>query len=336
MVDEKQVMISVIIPVYNSEKYLHKCIDSVLAQTYENFELLLINDGSKDSSGTICDEYAEKDKRVRVFHQDNAGVSAARNKGLDNARGKWVAFVDSDDWVEDEYFEVLSNAVKSHPNADIHFFGYFKSNDNERVQALCFENKIYDRIKINVLLENTSSHMNLFWFPFTKLFSAEKIKKVRFDENISIGEDTIFALEAIGCSNNIHFINRCLYNYYSNPHSVTNAKYHIGLLQNMQFHYNARKGIYQNKLKINSRNSNIDTSKYYIEHILFWLLSNLNNAPSSVGRLSEMKIIRDSIIYQECFLHYKYNWKHPKRSLIIKLFELKKYKLLFKVLKIDA
>ena len=89
-------MVSIIVPVYNTEKFLHRCIDSILAQTYTDFELLLIDDGSKDSSGTICDEYAAQDARVRVFHKENGGVSSARNLGLDNARGEWVTFVDSD------------------------------------------------------------------------------------------------------------------------------------------------------------------------------------------------------------------------------------------------
>ena len=99
--------ISVIIPVYNTEMYLRRCIDSVLAQTYQDFELLLIDDGSKDSSGAICDEYAAKDARVRVFHKENGGVSSARNLGLDNARGEWVTFVDSDDYIEKKLSQVL-------------------------------------------------------------------------------------------------------------------------------------------------------------------------------------------------------------------------------------
>ena len=91
--------ISVIIPVYNAESTLRRCVDSVLAQTFTDFECLLINDGSKDKSGEICDEYAIRDSRVRVFHKENGGVSSARNVGLDNATGEWIAFVDSDDWV---------------------------------------------------------------------------------------------------------------------------------------------------------------------------------------------------------------------------------------------
>ena len=99
--------ISVIIPVYNTEKYLHRCIDSVLAQTYKDFELLLIDDGSKDSSGIICDEYAAKDARVRVFHKENGGVSSARNVGLDHAQGEWITFVDSDDEVKPNWLDLF-------------------------------------------------------------------------------------------------------------------------------------------------------------------------------------------------------------------------------------
>lgn len=97
--------ISVIVPVYNAEKYLHRCIDSILAQTFTDFELLLIDDGSKDKSGAICDEYAVKDNRVRVFHKENGGVSSARNLGLENARGEWVAFCDSDDFVAPSWLQ---------------------------------------------------------------------------------------------------------------------------------------------------------------------------------------------------------------------------------------
>ena len=100
--------ISVIIPVYNAESTLRRCVDSVLAQTFTDFECLLINDGSKDKSGEICDEYARKDSRVRVFHKENGGVSSARNVGLDNARCEWITFVDSDDYFQQGFLERMN------------------------------------------------------------------------------------------------------------------------------------------------------------------------------------------------------------------------------------
>ena len=96
-------MISIIVPVYNAEKTLPQCIDSILSQKYSDFEVLLIDDGSTDNSGRLCDTYSQKDKRIRVFHQENQGVSAARNLGLEQMKGEFVTFCDSDDWVEDTW-----------------------------------------------------------------------------------------------------------------------------------------------------------------------------------------------------------------------------------------
>ena len=113
-------MISIIVPIYNREKYLSECIDSILVQSYSDFEVLLIDDGSTDRSGEICDEYAQKDARIRVFHKENGGVSSARNVGLDNATGEWIAFVDSDDWVGEKYLESFSG----HLDADLVIGGF--------------------------------------------------------------------------------------------------------------------------------------------------------------------------------------------------------------------
>ena len=103
-------MISIIIPVYNAASYLDKCIESILHQKYKDFELLLINDGSTDNSGDICDAFALKDNRISVFHQQNQGVSAARNLGIEQAKGEWLQFIDSDDWIENDF--LLNNVSR--------------------------------------------------------------------------------------------------------------------------------------------------------------------------------------------------------------------------------
>lgn len=108
--------ISVIVPVYNAEKYLHRCVESILAQRFHDFELLLVNDGSKDCSGIICDEYAAKDSRVRVFHKENGGANSARNLGLNKAEGEWIAFVDSDDYVLPAFLATFVDLCKSNPD----------------------------------------------------------------------------------------------------------------------------------------------------------------------------------------------------------------------------
>jgi Glycosyltransferases involved in cell wall biogenesis len=117
---QKEIIISVIVPVYKAEKYINKCIDSILAQTYPNFEIILIEDGSPDNSGKICDEYALKDSRIRAFHKTNGGVSSARNVGLREAKGDLICFIDSDDFVEKDYFE----AIAANANYDLGIYGY--------------------------------------------------------------------------------------------------------------------------------------------------------------------------------------------------------------------
>ena len=130
-------LVSIIVPVYKAEQWLHRCVDSILAQTMADFELLLINDGSPDRSGEICDEYAAQDSRVRVFHKENGGVSSARNLGLDNAQGEWISFIDADDWVEKEYLE----GVTENLDADMilggcrYVNGYFCSADKEIIEG---------------------------------------------------------------------------------------------------------------------------------------------------------------------------------------------------------
>lgn len=124
--------VSVIVPVYNVEKLLQRCIDSILAQTFTDFELLLIDDGSKDKSGEICDEYAAKDSRIRVFHKQNGGVSTARNIGIDKAQGEWIYFVDSDDIVLPSALGTFCSLIYS--DSELVMAGFYTSDENNTVR----------------------------------------------------------------------------------------------------------------------------------------------------------------------------------------------------------
>ena len=117
--------VSIIVPVYNIENYIRVCVESILAQTYESFELILVDDGSKDNSGILCDEYAAIDSRVKVIHKENGGVSSARNTGLQQAKGKWIMYVDGDDWIEPDMIESLIETAKA-TEADLVFGDYMK------------------------------------------------------------------------------------------------------------------------------------------------------------------------------------------------------------------
>ena len=115
---KKQDLISIVVPIYNVEKYLEKCINSIIIQTYKNIEIILVNDGSTDSSGKICDIYLKIDKRIKVVHKKNGGLSDARNVGIENAKGKYIAFIDSDDFLDSDFIEILYNLIIEY-NADV-------------------------------------------------------------------------------------------------------------------------------------------------------------------------------------------------------------------------
>ena len=135
--------ITIIVPVYNTESFLHKCINSILSQSYTNFELLLINDGSSDKSGEICDKFALKDDRIKVFHKKNGGVSSSRNLGINNAQGKWIMFIDSDDEITHNCLELCINKTNKGP-VDLIEFGCCYLTENK--QKIAFKYKDSERI----------------------------------------------------------------------------------------------------------------------------------------------------------------------------------------------
>lgn len=202
--------ISIIVPVYNAEKYLHRCIDSILTQTFSDFELLLIDDGSTDKSGQLCNEYASKDRRVKVFHKENGGVSSARNVGLDEANGKWVMFVDADDYLLEESLKCL---LKS-SCIDLIVGGYTRIHlSTGNVYSFLPENKI---VHMGIDIEFPENWIETYLFtPWCKLFKREKIeeKKMRFCQDLFYGEDTDFVFKYIMEIDTIQFISKFVYCY---------------------------------------------------------------------------------------------------------------------------
>ena len=211
--------ISVIVPVYNVEQYLPKCIESILKQTFSNFELLLIDDGTPDHSGAICDRYAQTDNRVRVFHKENGGVSSARNLGLKEAKGEWVIFVDSDDWIEHKSFEILSSFFLEN-SLDFIQFGYKRiaSKDNSEI----LYNKTFSIItnKEDYFSSNSFSHAIC-----GNLMKHEIITKynISFTDGIKYCEDQEFVLKYLLVSKKFIVLPDILYNYYNHINSASAA-----------------------------------------------------------------------------------------------------------------
>lgn len=205
--------VTVIVPVYNAEKYLHRCIDSILAQTFTDFELLLVDDGSKDRSGAICDDYAAKDSRIRVFHKENGGVSSARNLGLDNAKGEWVTFCDSDDYVYPCWLENY-NILEYGAKYDLICQGIETDKSlcqgvNKTIYGVDAEGNIIDIIEslcINLILGYTT----------VKAFRLDIINRsrIRFNQNLRFKEDETFVIQYARYSINSICVNKIGYLYY--------------------------------------------------------------------------------------------------------------------------
>lgn len=213
-----QGLVSFIVPIYKAERYIHKCIDSLLAQTYTDIEVILVDDGSPDNCGVICDDYAARDKRVKVIHQQNGGVSAARNRGLSYAAGEYVAFVDADDLVTKDYIEELFDN-----NADLVIGGY-KDTGNHTF-ALSEEQYVGKE----ALVEFYSTHFHRLYstVPWGKLYKKSIIQENRlsFDMRIRLGEDLVFNLRYLQYCSEIRLVNAT--NYLYTTYSCTEERYNL-------------------------------------------------------------------------------------------------------------
>ncbi len=212
--------ISVIIPIYNVEKYLRRCLDSVLNQTFTDWQAICVNDGSPDNSDKILDEYAKKDSRFKVIHKDNQGVSRARNVGIENAEGEFIHFLDADDWIDADFY-AHAIAVANDTQADMVVVGFVS--DNKYTKPIVYKTvKVLRTIKQKVLgtFALTDSYV------WRYLFNTDFVRKnnMMFDTNLIAQEDTLFVLNAIEKSNAIAVVPWVNYHYMFNENSALNSR----------------------------------------------------------------------------------------------------------------
>ena len=211
--------ISIIVPVYNVEKYLRKCIDSILNQTFKDFELILIDDGSTDESGKICDEYNLKDNRIKVIHKENGGLSSARNAGLDIAQGEYIGFVDSDDWIELDMYEELYKICKEN-DTDVGIVGINYGGASEKKKSKKIE--IYsNKLILDDLVYNKGKEIT--WPAWNKLWLKKVIGESRFKEG-RIYEDGLFLYSLSSKIKKVAKIDYEAYNYRMDNESITRSK----------------------------------------------------------------------------------------------------------------
>ncbi|MBP5455845.1 MAG: glycosyltransferase family 2 protein [Paludibacteraceae bacterium] len=296
--------VSIVVPVYKSEKTIHRCVDSILNQTYDNFELLLVDDGSPDKSGRICDEYALADTRVKVFHKENGGVSSARNLGIDNVQGEYLVFVDSDDYVGQDYLSHLLQVESS----QFVVAGIHRSMDN--IHA-CWEPReghslISDDLKNVWSKEN---NLYIYIFPTAKLFLTEIVKQchIRFDTKIFYSEDFCFVMDYMAKIRSFDLIKVHDYNYIIPREEVNRAeKYKMNADQTF-VHYEA----VESRMQVLDRLSGVELkdmrNNVYCRLFKNFLtyLHGLDNKKSVFLELRRfMKLTHGTDFYKYATLHY--------------------------------
>ena len=249
--------ISVIIPVYNTEKYIRRSIESILAQTFTDFELILVDDGSKDNSGAICDEYAQMDRRVTVIHKKNNGVSSARNAGLECVNGKYVMFCDADDWVAPKWCEAHYQAIEAHPRSWI-VSGVVSERNNREIGTTVLDEPELKKEDYFLIYKHYLSP-----YCFNKIYRLDLIRdnSVLFDPNISNGEDIKFNLEYVKLIDSIVTIPEALYHYNRNDGITT--KYNPARINDSRYAFSVRLPFIE--------------KKYLREYCTMWAVTFLND-----------------------------------------------------------
>ena len=263
--------ISIVIPVYNAEEYLARCLDSVLRQTLKDIEIILVNDGSKDNSGAICDEYAQKDNRIKVIHQLNQGVSTTRNNALAIATGDFVGFVDSDDYIHPEMFKTLLDTAHT-TNSDIVMcdaLTVYENGKTENDTIIQLQNNITltkQCLIPNLLLELAGSACRCIYS--NKLLKNHNIK---FPQGIKFSEDRIFNIYAFGCADKITYIKKSFYYRYVNLESAVH-RFHNDYFET----YKKAKFETEKAIKL-AWNNDENYKKAYLTQFITGAIASINN-----------------------------------------------------------
>ena len=232
---EQDQLISVIVPVYNAEKYLQRCIRSILAQTYENFEILIVDDGSKDSSGQLCDEFALQDSRIHVTHKNNGGPGSARTVGLRQAKGEYIAFVDADDYISPAYLQILHDILRKE-DADLvqcRYHAVRPSQEGRLDQSFCLNSHIQKCSNLELISEflNKDTYLNVVVL-WNKLYRRELWQDLSFPEGKTI-DDEFLICQVMYRAKKVAETDQVLYCYYLSPDSIERGKPSLHRLDGM-------------------------------------------------------------------------------------------------------
>lgn len=229
--------ISVIVPVYNVEKYLSQCLDSIIHQTYKNLEIILVDDGSTDSSGLICDNYSQKDKRIKIIHKCQGGLSDARNAGLKIATGEYISFIDSDDFIDKNMYSILINNTQKY-NSDIFWFNYYNYYSKKHFinSSIIKNNDLYDLSSSDKIkfAKNLFYQYKMDAHVWAKLYKRSIFNNIKFPYG-KLFEDIFVLLPILSNAKIISTIPDCLYFYRNRSESIVNQYFKQNIIKNIDF-----------------------------------------------------------------------------------------------------
>ena len=320
----KKPLISIIIPVYKVEKYLDRCIESVVNQTYDNLEIILVDDGSPDTCPKKCDEWKTKDKRIKVIHKKNEGVSAARNTGIDNAKGDYISFVDSDDWIELSFCEDMLSVLQ----------------EKKASYVACGYNRVYDDFidcincdgSIKVLdsdsfLNKLHSVQSGYGFVHMKLIKRNVVDGIRFDTSLKVGEDALFNVKLCKNIDKAVIYNKPLYNYYFNSNSVV-RKYDVNYVDK---YYEAMQAMYD-YIKTNNLKNKTSVYNYIAYHVLL-ISVNYCYHPKNTNCRESLIEVCNRPLFKEAIKKSNYKGMSLTRKISLFTIKHKLYKLISMICK---
>lgn len=264
----KKYKVSVILPIYNVENYLKKCVDSIVRQTYGNLEIILVDDGSKDSCPDICDSLLESDNRIKVIHKENGGLSSARNAGYKEATGDFLMYIDSDDSIKNDIVERCISAIEK-DNSDIVIYGYEKTDENGNIFEVCkWGNKTLNNREMVEYLYEGITQMS-FGYAWNKLYRKSMLDKsqVLADSKIIDREDLIYNLELMPYVNKVTYIDYAGYEYLQRGNSLLHNS-NLARLSGIQYFVKRMKEIDTGNEQVNRKIFNMNVLHYLSDCII--------------------------------------------------------------------
>lgn len=304
-------LVSIIVPIYNVRNYVEKCIGSLMHQTYTNIEIILIDDGSTDGSGEICDTLAKEDSRIRIVHSLNNGVSHARNIGLDLVIGDYVTFVDGDDWLEEDWVEISLNEINM-SNSDILIAGFTKSYESGEEQVMhCYspKRKLSNIECLKEMYMKPFDETYFAWEVCAKLFLSKLWSDVRFNNDISFQEDGLAFWEVLKKANSVMYIPMYKYHYFCRSNSVV----HAPTIKNIYDSYKTNEIFYKNPWYDDYDLIECMSHKYFMSRLTLLLKLALYQEEKDIF-IKEQKRV-----YSDIYTHFRIEWKYKKIKGLIKL-----------------